>query len=403
MRLPVTVRREEPKPGQRILVTSDIHGHRKHLKALLEMADFGENDLLVVVGDLLEKGSDSLGTLRELMALEAAGRAMVVMGNVDFWRITYWDELEEAVRAAEETTDAIESLRAKRLAMEYAHRLWEEILSLGKTYGSSFFGELLEELGLHPKGFAELMHAVPAVARAFAPELAFLRTRPTVLETPRYRFVHGGLRQPALSENLPLDAYSLMKYDWFARSAREKGWVMEKYTVVGHWPVALNCSAYADSAPRIDTDTGIVSIDGGCGVMLDGQLNLLILPDAYAPVESATHLFYDEFPTMTVTRDQEESDSSLYVHWHDDTVRLIRTEEDMAFVEHIRTGHRLWVPADYLYGIPEESRIPGAEGGCRDISDYRLPLRAGDTVRVVKTTSHGIIAKKGSVTGWVMA
>jgi hypothetical protein len=303
--------------------------------------------------------------------------------------------------AAEATVDAVEHLRAWLLAVEKSHKLWEELVYLENTYGGSFFGEMLAELDLHPGDCNDLMHAVPLLKSAFAAELAFLRNRPTVLETPLYRFVHGGLRHPALAENEGPDAYTRMKYDWFARTAREKGWVMEKYTVVGHWPVALNCTAYADSSPWIDRDTRIVSIDGGCGVMLDGQLNLLILSDAYAPIEAATYLFYDDFPTCTVTRDQTPAADSLYVHWHDDTVRLLEMNGDVALVEHIRTGHRLWVPADYLYGIPEEDRRPGAEGGCRDCSDYRLPLTAGETVRMVKATSRGLIAKKGSVTGWV--
>lgn len=401
MKAPVRIRCENPAPGRRLLVTSDIHGHADYLDALLDKAGFGGNDLLVVVGDLVEKGPDSLGTLRRLMALEAEGRAIVLMGNVDLWRIKAFSRVEEVLEEAEKTDDAVQYLRAKRSAMESAKELMDEIRYLENTYGSSLFSEMLAELGVHLHGFAELMKVIPLLKSRFAPELDFLRSLPTVLETPCYRFVHGGLCHPTLQENEGLEAFSLMKYDWFARTAREQGWVMDKYTIVGHWPVALNCTAYSDSAPLIDRDTKVVSIDGGCGVMLDGQLNLLILPDAYAPMDTATHLLYDDFPTYTVRRDQAESTDSLFVHWHDDTVRLLETDEDMALVEHIRTGHTLWVPADYLYGIPPESRTAGAVGGCRDCSDYRLPLQAGEVVRVVKITTHGMIAKKGSVTGWV--
>ena len=58
-------------PGRRILAVSDIHGNLPYLKGLLEKASFSENDVLVIVGDLLEKGPYSLDTLRFVMELHA--------------------------------------------------------------------------------------------------------------------------------------------------------------------------------------------------------------------------------------------------------------------------------------------------------------------------------------------
>ena len=79
----VDILRLTPRPGQRLLVTSDIHGHSHYLDAILRMANFGGDDLLIVVGDLLDKGADSLGVLRRVMRLVRDGRCYAVWGNID--------------------------------------------------------------------------------------------------------------------------------------------------------------------------------------------------------------------------------------------------------------------------------------------------------------------------------
>ncbi len=50
----------------RILVTSDIHGNLPFLKGLLARAEFTADDVLILVGDILEKGAQSLDPLVSL-------------------------------------------------------------------------------------------------------------------------------------------------------------------------------------------------------------------------------------------------------------------------------------------------------------------------------------------------
>ena len=75
------IERLSPAPGQRILVVSDVHGNLPYLRGVLEMARFGGDDLVIFDGDFLEKGEQSLDTLRYIMALCAEGRAAAVCGN----------------------------------------------------------------------------------------------------------------------------------------------------------------------------------------------------------------------------------------------------------------------------------------------------------------------------------
>ena len=52
-----------PENG-RLLAVSDVHGNLPWLRGLLEKVGFSTDDALVLVGDLVEKGTDSLSTLR---------------------------------------------------------------------------------------------------------------------------------------------------------------------------------------------------------------------------------------------------------------------------------------------------------------------------------------------------
>lgn len=68
---------------RRILVVADIHGQAKALKEALESAKFEpqKGDWLIMLGDLIDRGYDSKGTLDIAMELVKQGNALVVRGN----------------------------------------------------------------------------------------------------------------------------------------------------------------------------------------------------------------------------------------------------------------------------------------------------------------------------------
>lgn len=87
-----TVIRPDIAPGRRVLAISDIHGNLPFLKGVLAKAGYAAGkDVLVLVGDLLEKGQESLATLRYIMELSAMVRctpyvAIVTILTGCFWR-----------------------------------------------------------------------------------------------------------------------------------------------------------------------------------------------------------------------------------------------------------------------------------------------------------------------------
>ncbi len=62
-----------------------------------------------------------------------------------------------------------------------------------------------------------------------------------------------------------------------------QGHSFDKWVIVGHWPVTLYHPDIQSAAPILLPGRRIASIDGGCVLKLDGQLNALILPGGGLP------------------------------------------------------------------------------------------------------------------------
>jgi hypothetical protein len=69
------------------LIVGDVHGCREELEDLLEASGWEDDDELVLVGDLVAKGPDSLGVIR--LVRELGARA--VRGNHDQHCLRWWD------------------------------------------------------------------------------------------------------------------------------------------------------------------------------------------------------------------------------------------------------------------------------------------------------------------------
>ena len=72
-------------PDRRVLAVSDIHGNLPFLEGLLKAARYTPQDILVFVGDLVEKGPDSLAVLRFVMELSQTNTVYALRGHAVFW------------------------------------------------------------------------------------------------------------------------------------------------------------------------------------------------------------------------------------------------------------------------------------------------------------------------------
>ncbi len=353
------------EPGKRILVTSDIHGYLSYFRNVLEKASFSGDDLLVIVGDMLEKGPESLGTLRYVMELCKQGNVIPLIGNVDANRLMSIYELSE----------------------DNVSDFYSYILGMKTWSGSCFYEELASECGYSINSPEDVLRSKQDVIARFEDEFNFLLSLPTIVETQNYAFVHGGLREKEVSDNQSRNVFELTKFDAFMNSSPH---IFDKYVIVGHWPVSLYNTSVQQLNPIINRDKKIISIDGGCGIKQGCQLNLIIIPDINCPIDEISHISYDELPVIRALDDQKASEDSINITWTDRRIKTIERGQEFSYVEHIQSGRKLYVPNLYLRN----------ENECKDYTDYVLPVKKGDELSLISKTSKGCIVKKDGVIGW---
>ena len=351
---PPTVERVTIGPGRRIVAISDVHGALDYLRGLLAKCALRDSDVLLFVGDLLEKGPDSLGTLRYVMELAQKREVHAVCGNCDFWQ-NFCDLPDDPAQNA--------------FYLQY-------LVGRNRGWGDGLIAQMLREQGIEIGWKMDLTAAKAAVRDNYGPELDFLRALPHIIETEDYVFVHGGLTPEK-------GAFACMKQDAYRAVAKPH----EKWTVVGHWPLVLYHQDITDARPIVDEDLKLISIDGGCVLKDDGQLNAFFLPDM-------TWLSYDPFPTARVKTAQAANARHWYIRYGDNAVRILAEDGDFVLCRHERTGYEMWAPADHILSRD------GDRATVNDVTDYRLPLAAGDEISVVRVTSRGIMCKKDGVSGW---
>ena len=347
------------EPGRRVLVMSDIHANLPYFEGVLKLAQFSDNDILIIDGDFLEKGKDSLKLLRVLMDLAQRENVHLVCGNCDDWADMYLPGFRD------EICDYI----LKYLQYRKWGLLWDLCL----------------EQGVDPMTLKDF-RPMRVLFREKYPEIwEFLGSIPHAIDAGSFVFAHAGMTPgKALEDHNPTE---LDRVDALLETDRS----YDRWVVVGHWPVMLYGEERVCANPIIERERKIVSIDGGCSLKDDGQLNCLIIPDIRS--EDFSFVAYDPFPTAIAAEDQEESSRSYYIRWGDSQVQVLRRGKEFSRCRHIRTGYEMDILTKYLFTENEET-------GCNDSTDYMLPVKAGDTLRIVERTSRGFLAKKNGVSGW---
>ena len=342
--------------GRRIIVVSDIHGNLPFFQALMDKIRLTPDDILILLGDMLEKGQDSLPLLRSLMALSQTHTLYPICGNCDGLVLRFFEtgELDDRFFSSYLPRHPESTLR--QLAREGGFEQWEDLPKLRRD-----------------------------LRAAFPDEWRWLSAMPTILETEHLVFVHGGI--PSLEGMEQLDRWNCMKNDNFLG----QGHSFSKWVIVGHWPPTLYHPHIPSSAPILTRKRKIISIDGACVLKVDGQLNALMLPSEES--EEFSWTAWDGLPTATALDPQDASTDSLNIRWGRSALELLEPGEELSLCRHLETGRTLYILNDYLR--------PGPSGlECEDSTDYRLPVAAGDCLTVVRRTKHAALCKKKGVTGW---
>lgn len=352
------------QPGQRVLVVSDVHGALGLLKGALAKANFGPEDVLIVLGDIMERSEGSLDTLRYVMQLSRTHTVHTVLGNCD-----------NITPAFFRTQDG----RSPQIPDAFYQRWFSQ---LGERCALM---KMARMAGTRLDTPADYPAARAALRQAFGPEIGFLEGLPHILLHDDYLFVHGGV--PRETELESLSAFEVMKNDSFLT----QGHSFRRWVVVGHWPVTLYNERIPSAAPIFDEKRHIASIDGGATLKWDGQVNVVILPQK--PGGAFTWVSDDGFPTVTALDAQAPSPDPINIRFGHSALSVLEEGEEFCLCRHEESGRVLSILTAYL-------RRRDGQVTCEDSTDYRLSVAPGDVLSVVRRTSRGLLAKKDGVTGW---
>lgn len=375
-----TIIREIPHApaGGRLIAVSDIHGCVHYLRGLINKLCFSGRDRLVIIGDLIEKGPESLATVRFVLDLIAQGfHVSVSMGNVEMSRL------------ADLTGSGPDADQRFLQTLRYDHDVWK----------GGLFLDMMDELGISPNS-ASSKHAsriaVPALKqtllRHYRREIDWLLNLPTVLTAGNFIFAHAGVPTDDLSLLRETDAWDCLKRTAFLHENVR----FTHYIVTGHWPVTLYRSDIDNMSPIYDAEKRIVAIDGGCALKAGAQLNALILPAEAQDMSQARFEHYDDFPVIRADHPQKARKATVHMRYFDCSVDILEEMDDLVRLRHQSTGRIFLAPKYLLY------HRPGKPVQCDDYSDALLEVHTGDRLSVVKETSIGRIVKKDGELGWYL-
>lgn len=347
------VKRISIEKNKRIIAISDIHGNLSLFKRLLKKIGYTKDDILILVGDLIEKGDMSLKTLRYIMELSKTKEVYVVSGNCD----TLWEDIKSKVDD-------------------------ENLLRYMIFRKNSILNEMCNELSIEVNERSNIKFIKEQIRQNFSHELNWLEQLPHIIETEKFIFVHAGITSDNLEEQ---NVSEVIKNDAFM----ERGLAFLKYVIVGHWPTANYGREKGCCNPIIDKEQKIISIDGGNMIKSEGQLNALIIKDD----ENITFDSIDDFLTDEIIEYQPSNSNTIQISWMDNAVQVLKEEKEFSLCRHISSNHELWIKNDKIFKTKDGVC-------CYDCTDYFLSVKKGDIVSIIERSSSQTIVKKDGIIGW---
>ena len=156
-----------------VFVIGDIHGKIKMFEELLKKWN-PDNQQLVLLGDLIDRGEDSYAVVKLAQELQEKYGAIVLTGNHEKMFLEW---LEQPVDSSEKPLDS-DKEPIKFYINHHPHG--------GRDTLRSFLGEDVVAK-YRPQEIADM------IREKFKDELAFIRSRPLCLEWRDYIFVHAGV------------------------------------------------------------------------------------------------------------------------------------------------------------------------------------------------------------------
>ena len=353
MRRHIQIQNLETKAKRKIVV-SDIHGNLDGYKNLLKKVHYVPNeDCLILLGDLVEKGPKNLDTLHFIMNQVKNEDVHCIQGNCDFI--------------------------VKNVLYSYRLSFLKHVLGFRKA---SLIHEMAKSLNLSINEKSNMSDICQILRQHYLKELSFLNDLPHILEDDKHIYVHAGL---VSDENYGHDFSQVLTKQFFLYTDEH----FHKTVIVGHMPVTEYCRHIASFDPIFDAKHNIYSIDGGNIVKEGGQLNALIFEKNQTKI-----VRYDALPEKKVIHDVPyHPQIPFFITWNHGEVQILEKQEKQSKVYSPYIHRTFWVENEFL--TQEQGRVKAT-----DYTNYEIPLKKGETVKIVFAYQDKVQIKKNGILGW---
>ena len=348
----------------RVIAISDIHGDYDGFQGVLNKLSFTCKDALVIVGDILEKGSKSLKLLREVMQCMKQSNFYMVIGNNDV---------------------ILEGWYTGRISNE---DVWHYLHSRDK----SIFIDMANELWLPYETLDDIAQLKTAIETYFPEELHFLNTLPYIIDSEIATFVHAGVKPGDLytqDKDYCLAAKSFGKRAFpVSKEHPEQIYRFEKPLIVGHWPTSNYRETIIDINPYINHDTNVYSIDGGNSMKKWQQINYLIFEKDGTIVSGS----FDTLPKIKVLEGQTSEEEPITLTFPNTFIEIREKGEKKSLCYLPCVKKELEILNSFIYTYKSKPY-------CSDFTTYHLPVEKDEIVTFCCQTNDGIFIKRNGIVG----
>ena len=307
----MNIARPNLPPTCRVICISDIHAYSDDFKALLEECNYdSESDYLFILGDIIEKGPDSIGTLNYVQELCQNPKTIYIQGNNDvtLCRMAYTDDQTK-------------------------------FLSRLKSHPHNTFVQMAETLGItdFTEDFEQKRQRVIDTYRS---QIDFIQNAPLAIEIPRFILVHAGIEsRPDWENSAPRIVLAVYPFTYY-------GHQQPKIVICGHCPTYNLRGSGFSNLPVHDREKRILTIDGGMGTKSAMQLNALTINYDGDRCTFKT-FFHPHGEEVTVENDVIADKSPKFIDWEKHRISVIEDQGEFLLVKNDATGERGLIPRSF--------------------------------------------------------
>lgn len=337
--------------SNKIYITSDVHGGIDLLKK--HVSRVSDDSYLFIIGDLIEKGADSLSTLRYIYELSKKPNVFVTIGNNDyeFLRSLEIENLEFFSKRINNPTSIINQLRI----------------------------ELKED---NPEKLQRL------IKEKLKSEINFLKTLNTYYIVEDFLLVHAGINKNGLLESSFKDKTRLNNFYNLGHN--------EDYIVIcGHYPTSMYVLDKYDNNVIIDLNKKIICIDGGYAATNMGQLNLLEITKTKDGYKYQTYS-EDSFEKLLIEENQDGYGNSRGICFPNFEIEILKKDIYFSKVKVIQTGEIMFIKNEMIANVKEKYY------SIDDCPNNFLEVVKGEVVSLIFNDYEGYrLIKKNGICGWI--